>query len=178
MNILDTLLGRKNKKDTVENVSKTDKSSIKTEINRQDIRDAMMGKNGKITVQGIAIDTVTMREIPMRDKLSGITATRGTVKSMQCFNRSHGNCITPMKSIKRADILELTVGDKVFELINDHFLPEVDIDDDIEIMHGPDSSKGITTNSSCGDTRFGLVLKNHTRGTLWWLNMRKLVLGF
>jgi hypothetical protein len=83
-----------------------------------------------------------------------------------------------MKSIKHADILELTVGDKVFELPNDHFLPEVNIDDDVEIMHGPDSSKGATQKSSYRDIQDCLVFKNHTRGTLWWLSMRKLVLGF
>lgn len=178
MSILYTLLGRKNKKDTVKNVSKTDKQVAKIEVNRQDVIDALTGKNGKITIHGIGIDTVTMREIPMRNKLSGIIATRGTVKSIRCFNRYNGNYITLVKSIEHAQILELTVGDKAFRLINDHFLPEVEIGDDVEIMHGPDSSEGTTTNSSCRIELGGLVFKNHTRGTLWWLSMRRLVLGF
>lgn len=186
MGILDRLLGRENKKDTTDHEIKIDKPVIKTEINRQDVRDAMMGKNGKTIVQDIAIDTVTMCEIQMHDKLSGIITTRGIVTSTQCFNRGNnsdffgGNrdVIVPMKSIKNAQFLELIVGEKVFELPNDNFLPEVNIGDDIEIMHVPDSPKAKSPNSSGRQVRIVLVLKNHTSGALWCFSIRRQMLGF
>ena len=48
MGILDRLLGRENKKYTMEHEIKADKP-VKIEINRQDVLDAMMRKNGKTT---------------------------------------------------------------------------------------------------------------------------------
>lgn len=112
MNILDMLLGRKNKKDTVENISKTDKPAIKTEVNRQDIRDAMMGKNGKIALMsGVSIDTITMREIPMCDKQSEFTTIRGIATSMQYFI-SNRNMIMPSK-FSSANLMTLNIGEKM-----------------------------------------------------------------
>ncbi len=219
MGILDKLLGREDKKDTMDHEIKADKP-VKIENNRQDVLDAMMGKNGKITVLDIAIDTITMREIPKRNKLYGIITTRGIVTSTQitvldiaidtitmreipkrnklygiittrgivtstqCFNRGNSNAysnrdiIVPMKSIEHSQFLELIIGDKIFELPNDHFLPEVNIGDDVEIMHVPDSNKSKTPNSSGRDVRVILVLKNHTNGALWCFSLRRQALGF
>jgi hypothetical protein len=185
MGILDRLLGRKNKKDTIDHEIKTDMPIVKTEINRQDVRDAMMGKNGKTTVLDIAIDTITMHEIPMRDKLSGIITTRGIVTSTQCFNRVtthnypfNSDIVVLTKSMKRTQFLELIIGEKVFVLPNDNSLPEVNIGDDVEIMHVPDSHTAKTPNSSGGDVRVVLVLKNHTSGELWCFSIRRHALGF
>ena len=183
MGILSSLFGMKNKKDTMDHEIKADKP-VKIENNRQDVLDAMMGKNGKITVLDIAIDTITMREIPKRNKLYGIITARGIVTSTQCFNRGSNNAysnrdiIVPMTSIEHSQFLELIIGDKVFELPNDHFLPEVNIGDDVEIMHVPDSNKSKTPNSSGRDVRVILVLKNHTNGALWCFSLRRQALGF
>ncbi len=182
MSILDKLFGRENKKDIMDHEI-ADKP-VKIEINRRDVRDAMLEKNGKTIVQDIAIDTITMREIPMRYKLSGIITSRGIVTSTQCFNRGNNNVysnrdiIVPMKSIEHSQFLELIIGDKVFEFPNDHFLPEVNIGDDVEIMHVPDSNKSKTPNSSGRDVRVVLVLKNHTNGALWRFSIRRQALGF
>ncbi len=184
MSILDSLLGRKNKKDTMNHEIKTDNPAIKIDTNKQDIQDAIMGKNGKIRVDGILIDTIAMNEIPRGDKLSGIITTRGIVKSTQCFNRgsnsefANRDIVVPMKSIENAQLLELIIGEKVFELLNDKFLPEVNIGDDVEIMHSPDSYRAKTPNSSGRDVRAVLVLKNHTNGALWYFSTRRHALGF
>ncbi len=177
MGILGKLFGRENKKGTTNHEIKID-SPAKIEINRQDVLDAMMGKNGKTTVLDIAIDTITMREIPRRDKLSGIITVRGIVTSTQRFNKGDRYFIVPMESIEHSQFLELIIGDKVFEFPNDHFLPEVNIGDDVEIMHMPDSTKYKTPNSSGRDVWIALVLKNHTNGALWCFSTRRQVLGF
>lgn len=44
---------------------------------------------------------------------------------------------------------------------------EVNIGDDVEMMHGPGSYKALTPNSSGREVQAVLVLKNHTSGVLW-----------
>jgi len=55
---------------------------------------------------------------------------------------------------------------------------EVNIGDDIEIMHGPGSYKALTPNSSDREVQTVLVLKNHTGGVLWCFSTRRHALGF
>jgi hypothetical protein len=116
--------------------------------------------------------------------LVGLKTIRGTVASTQCFNRKsidnflHRDFIVLTKSIKYTQLLELIIGEKVFELLNDNNLPEVNIGDDVEIMVGPVSYKVLTPNSSGREVQSVLVLKNHTSGSLWCFSMRKHAFGF
>jgi hypothetical protein len=168
MGILDILLSRKNKKDTMENMNKTDESPRKIEINRQDIRDAMAGKNGKMALMsGVLIDTVTMREIPMRDKPSEFTTIRGTAASIQYFISSR-NMKMPAK-YSSANLMTLRIGEKDVNVNKDNMLPEINDGDDVEAMCMPSYSKYVLD---------VFVLKNHTRGTVWCFSVRKAALGF
>lgn len=171
MSIFDKLFGKKDKKDVADGGIKTDKPVIKTGINRQDIRDAMMGKNGKMTLMpGVLIDTVTMREIPMRDKPTHFVTIRGNVSSMKYFILSVADTarsIMPAKNSRAANLINLNIGEKnvyIYEstalLNNDDRLPMINDSDDVETMCLPGSLK---------DGLDVWVLKNHTSGVLWYL---------
>ena len=171
MSIFDKLFGKKDKKDTVDGETKTDKPVVKTEINRQDIRDAMMGKNGKMTLMpGVLIDTVTMREIPMRDDPTHFVTIRGIVSSMKYFILSSAetdSIIMPTENSRTANLINLNIGEKnvhIFEstslLNNDDILPAINNGDDVEAMCLPGSLK---------DGLDVWVLKNHISGVLWYL---------
>lgn len=175
MSIIDNLLGKKDKKDIADGEIKTDKPVIKTEINRQDIRDAMMGKNGKMTLMpGILIDTVTMREIPMRDKQTDFITIRGVATSMkyyiESFSAEGGSARMKTENSRRADLINLNIGEKnVYirgssALLNkDGDIPTINDGDDVEAMCVPGSQK---------DLLYVWVLKNHTSGVLWYIHTR------
>lgn len=168
MRILDRLFGKKNNKVEIDNGNKTDKPVVKTEINRQDIRDAMQGKNGKIVLMpGVLVDTITMREIPMNDSYRKLITIRGMATSIQCFISSrYGRMSSEYRS---ANLISLCIGEKNININKDNSLPLINDGDDVEAMCIPSYSK---------DVLDALVLKNYTKETLWCFNMRRAVLGF
>jgi hypothetical protein len=175
MSVLSKIFGNKDKKDTAESGTKADKPGIKTEINMQDIRDAMMGKNGKMTLMpGVLIDTVIMREVPMRDKPTNFTTIRGIATSLKYFieSRSEEPGTTVMKTENRrsATLINLNIGEKnvyiqesTVHLNMDDDLPAINDGDDVEAMCVPGSQK---------DLQYVWVLKNHTSGVLWYIHTR------
>lgn len=162
MSFLEKLFGKKNKKDD------TDKIFMDQVINSQDIRDAMMGKNGKMVLMpGVLIDTMTMREISMRGASTNLTTIRGTAKSIQYFWQSRN---TRMKTeFRHANLITLNIGEKHININKDNSLPVINENDDIEVMCVPTYSTDIID---------ALVVKNHTSGKLWCYSLRRASLGF
>ncbi len=170
MSIYDKLLGKKDKKDAIDVGIKTDKPVGKTEINRQDIRDAMMGKNGKMTLMpGVLIDTVTMREIPMHGNPTNFTTIRGIATSLRYFILNR-NTQMPVENIRAANLINLNIGEKnvyiqgsTAPLHKGDRLPTIHDGDDVEAMCVPGSQKNMLN---------VWVLKNHTSGVLWYIHTR------
>jgi len=168
MGMLDGLFGKKNKKDTTDSATKTDKSVGETEKSRQDMRDAMLGKNGKmILMQGVAIDTITMREIIMPGKSANLTTIRGVATSIRYFI-SNRNMIMPAE-YRSANVIYLNIGEKNVNVHKDNSLPVINDGDDVETMCIPSYQKGAVD---------ALVVKNHTSGVLWCFGIRRAALGF
>lgn len=168
MGILDRLLGKKDKKDTTDVVSKTDEPVVKTEYSRQDVRDAMIGKNGKmILMQGVAIDTITMREIIVPGTPARLTTVRGIATSIKYFISSR-NVIMPAE-YRSANVIYLNIGEKRVNINKDNSLPVINEGDDVETMCIPAYSKDVVD---------ALAVKNHTSGVLWCFNIRRAALGF
>ena len=146
MSILNKLLGKKDKKDAVDSDITTDKPVVKTEINRQDIRDAMMGKNGKMTLMpGVLIDTVTMREIPTNDKPTHFVTICGIATSMKYFILNR-NTQMPVEHVRAANLINLKIGEKnvyiqgsTAPLHKGDRLPTIHDGDDVEAMCVPGS---------------------------------------
>lgn len=161
---------KEDKKDIVNSEIKTDKPVEKIEDNRQDIRDAMMGKNGKMTLMpGVLIDTITMREIPMHNNPTNFTTIRGIATGIEYFFSGRGGRM-PVKTSRGANLIQLNIGKKnVYipgssaPLCTDDRLPTISYGDDIEAMCAPCSPKGLPN---------VLVLKNHTSGVLWYVHTR------
>ena len=168
MGILDGLFGKKNKKDTTDSATKTDKSVGETEKSRQDMRDAMLGKNGKmILMQGVAIDTITMREIPRPCVSTKLTVVRGIATSIKYFISSR-NVRVPAE-YRSANVISLNIGGKGVNIHKDNSLPVINDGDDVETMCIPSYSKDVVD---------ALAVKNHTSGVLWCFSTRRAALGF
>ena len=67
---------------------------------------------------GILIDTVTMREIPMRDKQTDFITIRGVATSMkyyiESFSAEGGSARTQTENSRRADLINLNIGEKMY----------------------------------------------------------------
>ncbi len=170
MSMLDKLFGKKDKKDEADKVNKTDSPVKKIEINRHDIRDAMMGKNGKMVLMpDVLIDTVTMREIPMIDRPTNFITIRGIATSLK-YSILSRSANMPVENSRVANLINLNIGEKnvyiqasTAPLNKDDRLPMIQDGNDVEAMCVLDSQKNLL---------YVWVLKNHTSGVLWYIHTR------